>query len=375
MSLRPAQPAQPTPPTPSGLPVQALRSRRSPQPGQPTQRVWPGWQTLARVVSVLTELRSMAAGAGAAMLLAAATSAGAQDLRALQAGPLRSQPTPQAAPVAQVAAGQRLQLLQMKGGWARVQDSASGAASGWLRASQLDMAGAAFGSAARVDSGRSAANNTAVPLGVRALPAPVHGTRYGASSAGDAGGAAGLPRRHALIVNLRGGVGSASAATSASALMLALGWQTPLDQIVLLRDSDVSRESLQDNVRELHAQIKPQDQLLLQWSGRVDPEAPGCALAGASASGTLSLAELLDWLQPVQQRSGSLLLLLASATPLDEAAWRRCASHVVNVSGELAATPVLTRGGVRLLLSSGSDAGDTQAARQQLQQLLVSSVN
>jgi Caspase domain/Domain of unknown function (DUF4384) len=190
----------------------------------------------------------------------------AQTFNVLQPAPLRADRSPEAAPLTQLAKGQGVGLLQMSGGWVQVQ---VGSAKGWLRASQLDLAGAEVAAVSRLETGRRASGASAVTLGIRALP----------------------PRnnRHALII----GVGTYRADPArpvtplagvthdiASAMTIARMLQVPADNMTVLRDAAATRDGVQQALRDLDSRMRPGDRVFFYWSGHgsryFDPAEEGC---------------------------------------------------------------------------------------------------
>src|ERR1700712_4126133 len=171
----------------------------------------------------------------------------------LQAAPLRSERATSAQTLRTLNAGQAVNLLQMSGGWAQVK---AGDATGWVRASQLDLAGAEVAAASRLETGRRASGATAVTLGVRSLP----------------------PRdtRHALIIGIGEYAFDASRPVSslagtphdiASALAMAHMLQVPNDNITMLRDAAATHDAVQQAIADLDARVRPGDRVFIYWSG------------------------------------------------------------------------------------------------------------
>lgn len=234
----------------------------------------------------------------AAAALLSALPAAAQTMRVLQAAPLRADRSSETA-LAQLAVGQNVTLLQMSGGWVRVQ---SGKQQGWLRASQVELPGADVAEASLRESGRRANGANAVTLGVRSF-----GLRNG---------------RHALIVGLgnyrRDPKRPMPPLTGmpqdmASALAMALRLEVPREQMTLLRDSAATRDGLRAALRELATQLQPGDRVFVYWSGQ------GAKLADGAAACTDALlpydlqavapADFTAWLQPVLDKAAKVLFV------------------------------------------------------------------
>jgi len=256
--------------------------------------------------------RPLAAWAGPLVLAVAATvflalaplPAAAQPVTALQATLLRAERSASAEPRGQLATGQALELLQLSGGWAQVQVMVPGGAlRGWVRAGALDMAGAEAAASSRIDTGRLAAHNTAVPLGVRALP----------------------PRatRHALIVGVGQYLADPARPVPAlagvphdmrSALAMARQLQVPTDNITLLRDGAATRDNVQQALAELATRVQPGDRVFVYWSGHgsryFDPAEGGCVETLVPHDlKDISNRQFAQWLQPVAGKAEKLMVV------------------------------------------------------------------
>jgi hypothetical protein len=245
-----------------------------------------------------------AIGVGA-LLAALAGAASAQSMRLLQAQALRADRQSTSAAQAQLAAGQVVELQQLAGGWAQVRWADRGAATqlGWVRASALDLGAAAVGAASQQDTGRLAAGNTAVPLGIRALPARAN--------------------RHALIVGVGQYQVDAARPVPAlagvqhdmnSALAMARQLQIPTDNITLLRDAGASREGVQQALRELEARLQPGDRVFVYWSGhgsRYYDEAEGGCVETLVPHDLrdISNKQFGQWLQPLARKTEKLMVV------------------------------------------------------------------
>jgi len=243
----------------------------------------------------------------AALLLATslAPSAQAQSVKLLQAQALRAERQSSSAAQAQLDAGQQVELQQLAGGWAQVRGAERGKAPllGWVRASALDLGATAVGAASLQDTGRLAAGNTAVPLGIRALP----------------------PRsnRHALIV----GVGQYQADPArpvpalagvqhdmVSALAMARQLQIPTDNITMLRDAAATREGVQQALRELDARLQPGDRVFVYWSGHgsryFDAAEGGCVETLVPHDlRDISNKQFASWLQPLARKTDKMMVV------------------------------------------------------------------
>jgi len=248
--------------------------------------------------------RAALAGLAAAVLLACAAPAAAQAVKALQATPLRAERSASAEPRGQLASGQAVELLQLSGGWAQVQTLGTGSSGrGWVRAGALDMAGAEAAATSRIDTGRLAANNSAVPLGVRALP----------------------PRsnRHALIVGVGTYLADPARPVPAlagvphdmrSALAMARQLQVPTDHITMLRDSAATRDNVQQALAELATRVQPGDRVFVYWSGHgsryFDATEGGCVETLVPHDlKDISNRQFAQWLQPVASQAEKLMVV------------------------------------------------------------------
>ena len=258
----------------------------------------------------------------AALGLIALTSAlplAAQTLRVLQAAPLRSERSVDAPLLINLAAGQAVTLLQLSGGWARVQ---AGGTPGWLRASQLELPGADIAAVSQRETGRRQDGATAVTLGIRGVPTPRD--------------------RHALII----GIGTYQADASrqwpalpgvshdmVGALAMSRSWRVPPEQVTLLRDGDATREGVRQALRELVDRVQGGDRVYFYWAGlgsrQLDVGTGGCVE-------TLLPFDLRDigprdweqWLRPLAAKSVTFIFIqdgggsptVASAGPAARAA-------------------------------------------------------
>lgn len=242
------------------------------------------------------------------LVLASALPLAAQTLQVLESTPLRSQRSGDAPALASLGAGQCVTLLQMSGGWVRVQ---AGSAQGWLRASQLQMPGAVVAAASQRETGRRQDGATAVTLGVRGGPlheqhALIIGIgQYQADQARPVTALAGMP--HDMV----------------SALALAHALQVRMDRVTLLRDGDATREGVQRALRELHDRSRTGDRVFVYWSGRGSRRPDG---VGGACVETLVPHDLLDigqdewaqWLRPLAAKAGR-LMVIQDTSPLPAA--------------------------------------------------------
>jgi hypothetical protein len=202
--------------------------------------------------------------------------------------------------VAQLPIGQEAELLQMVGGWALVKVNND---RGWVRASALEMPGAQAGAAAMAETGRRASGNSAVPLGVRALP----------------------PRsnRHALIIAIGEYKKDASRPVDSlqgvkhdvgSALQMARYFQVPAENITLLRDAAATRAGVEKALQELQARVQPGDRLFVYWSGHgsryFDAAAGGCVETLVPYDlQDINNRQFADWLKPLGDKADKMLVM------------------------------------------------------------------
>lgn len=226
----------------------------------------------------------------------------AQAVTMLQAAPLRAERSAVAEPRAQLASGQPVALLQLSGGWAEVQ-VAGGAQRGWVRASSVNMADAEVAAASRLDTGRMAANNHAVPLGVRALPPRAN--------------------RHAFIVGVGEYVHDPARVVPAlagvphdmgSALAIARHLQVPTDNITMLRDKAATRDNVQQALADLARRVQPGDRVFVYWSGHgsryFDAAEGGCVETLVPHDlKDISNRQFAQWLQPLAGKAEKLMVV------------------------------------------------------------------
>ena len=212
---------------------------------------------------------------------------------------LRADKLPSAAVLGNLAAGSKLTVLSLEGGWALVE---SGRQQGWVRAGALQMP-AGTSSAAGMASGRAAQGGPAVALTIRSLGAP---------------GA-----RHALLVS----VGRHAdpevpplpgiAADRDSALQIAQALQVPARSTRLLADEQATTEAVRKGFFELGARVREGDRVFIhlaaQGSQQAEPGgvcAAGLLLHEGGRGGFLANAELAQLLQPLLRRTDKVFVLI-----------------------------------------------------------------
>jgi hypothetical protein len=247
-------------------------------------------------------IRKSLHGLVGAALLAAAASASAQEVRLLENAELRSQASPAAPVVASWRAGQRVQLVELRGGWAQVRD---GSTSAWLRASALETGPAGYAAVSALETGRRASGNQVVSLGVRTYPAP-------------------RLNRHALIV----GVGAYQADPARrvdslpgvkhdllNALVVARYLQVPIENTTLLKDEAATRAGVATAMGELAARMNPGDRVFIYWAGhgsRYRDSAEGGACIESLVPFDLkdvSNRDFAGWVKPIGDKADKMLVM------------------------------------------------------------------
>lgn len=235
-------------------------------------------------------------------LTRAQTASPGQLLTALRATELRGDKLGSAPTLAPLAAGAAVKLLSSEGGWALVETAEGPAARGWVRASSLNWtAGASRVSG--MSSGREAAGNTALTLGVRSIPARVN--------------------RHALIISISR---YADAATpplpgaridKESATQMAHAMQVPDSNIRYLQDEQATGANIRAALNDLTRRVQDGDRVFIHFSGHGtrynDPAAGGCVEAllayDGGTSGTITNREMADLLQTITSRTDKLFVM------------------------------------------------------------------
>jgi hypothetical protein len=202
--------------------------------------------------------------------------------------------------------GATVRITSVEGGWVMVEaNSDKGRVSGWVRASALNMqAGASV--VAGLSSGREAAGNTAVTLGVRNVPPLV-------------------PRinRHALII----GVGTyedplvpplpGTKLDKVSATQIAQAMQVPDGNIQYLHDSQATVSNIRSALNNLNDRVQDGDRVFIHYSGHgtryKDPQAGGCVEAllpyDGMSKGMISNTEMASLLAQITQKTDKLFVM------------------------------------------------------------------
>jgi hypothetical protein len=232
--------------------------------------------------------------------IAASQGQSATTLRAVE---LRGDKLPDAPVLRTLPAGTPTRILSLEGGWAMVDAGAApGHERGWLRASSLNPA-APLLAAASLATGRDAAGNQAVTLGVRSLPA-----RHS---------------RHALIIGIsRYADPSISSLPGAhidreSATQMALAMEVPPSNIRYVQDEQATGDGIRRALRTLGQDVRDGDQVFIHYSGhgtRVnDTGGAGCVESllahDGGVSGTITNREMADLIKPISDKTDKLFVM------------------------------------------------------------------
>ncbi len=239
-------------------------------------------------------------------LSASAVWAQGQSATLARASELRADKLASAQVLASVPSGAAVRVTSLEGGWALVEaTAATGRVSGWVRASSLNLQ--AQGSAlAGLSSGREAAGNTALTLGVRSIPQPA-------------------PRvnRHALII----GVGRyadpavpplpGTRMDRYSATQMAKAMQVPEDNIRYLQDEQATGQNIRAELEGLAKRVQDGDRVFIHYSGHgtryADAQTGGCVEAlmpyDGMNKGTLSNQEMAKLLGDMSRKTDKLFVM------------------------------------------------------------------
>ena len=235
-----------------------------------------------------------------------APTAFAQNASVMRPTEIRAEKLASSAVLVQVNQGATVRVTSVEGGWVLVEaNSDKGRVSGWVRASALNMqAGASV--VAGLSSGREAAGNTAVTLGVRNVPPLV-------------------PRinRHALII----GVGiyedplvpplPGTKLDKVSATQIAQAMQVPDGNIQYLHDSQATVSNIRTALNNLNDRVQDGDRVFIHYSGHgtryQDPQAGGCVEAllpyDGMSKGMISNTEMASLLAQITQKTDKLFVM------------------------------------------------------------------
>ena len=235
-----------------------------------------------------------------------APTAFAQNASVMRPTEIRAEKLASSAVLVQVNQGATVRVTSVEGGWVLVEaNSDKGRVSGWVRASALNMqAGASL--VAGLSSGREAAGNTAVTLGVRNVPPLV-------------------PRinRHALII----GVGTyedplvpplpGTKLDKVSATQIAQAMQVPDGNIQYLHDSQATVSNIRTALNNLNDRVQDGDRVFIHYSGHgtryKDPQAGGCVETllpyDGMSKGMISNTEMASLLAQITQKTDKLFVM------------------------------------------------------------------
>ena len=244
--------------------------------------------------------------AGFWSLLFLATGAGAQNATVSRAAELRSEKLATSSVLSPVSAGVAVRVLSVEGGWVLVEtNNPSGKVSGWIRASALNMQAGAS-AVAGLSSGREAAGNNALTLGVRGIPT-----------------AAPRINRHALII----GVGRyadpsvpplpGTKLDRYSATQMAQVMQVPDGNIQYLQDDQATGDNIRAALKGLNERVQDGDRVFIHYSGHgtryEDPQAGGCVEAllpyDGMSKGTITNKEMANLLASITQKTDKLFVM------------------------------------------------------------------
>ncbi len=216
---------------------------------------------------------------------------------------LRGDKLASAPALASLAAGASLRLLSSEGGWALVETTSGGpSARGWVRAGTLNWSAGAS-RVSGMSSGREAAGNTALTLGVRKMPPRVN--------------------RHALIISISRYADAAIAPLPGaridreSATQMAQAMQVPDGNIRYLQDDQATGDNIRAALNDLTRRVQDGDRVFIHFSGHGtrydDAQAGGCVEAllayDGGNRGTITNREMADLLKTMTQRTDKLFVM------------------------------------------------------------------
>ncbi len=186
----------------------------------------------------------------AALTLLSASLYAAELLTVTRSTELRQDRFLDAPTVANLNAGQQVELIKSEAGWVLVKN---GKDKGWLRAMYLKSdVGPAVASIASVEGGRSGKNNVMSTTGVRSIP---------------------KASRHALIIGIgeynMPGVSSLKGVSKdmETAKDIAMAMSVPESNIQFLRDKDATAEQIRSALQKMNERVQPGDRVFIYYSG------------------------------------------------------------------------------------------------------------
>lgn len=235
-----------------------------------------------------------------------AMGATAQNATVSRPAELRSEKLASSSVLTPLAAGTSVRVVSVEGGWALVEmSSAQGKVAGWVRASALNMQASAS-ALVGLSSGREAAGNNALTLGVRGIPT-----------------ATARINRHALII----GVGRyadpsvpplpGTRLDRYSATQMAQVMQVPEGNIRYLQDDQATGENIRAALKSLNERVQDGDRVFIHYSGHgtryEDPEVGGCVEAllpyDGMSKGTITNKEMAGLLASITQKTDKLFVM------------------------------------------------------------------
>ena len=264
------------------------------------------WRVALSVAQFVSWLALGAALGGSAQAEVSAVKLAGSVTTAVRATELRADKLGTAAVLRTVAAGSRLRLLSVEGGWALVEadllDKAAPRLTGWVRASAVDLQ-AGSSAASAMPSGRESAGNTALTLGVRSLPPRVN--------------------RHALIIGISRYADAhtpelpGTRIDKESATQMATAMQVPASNIQYLEDAQATGDNIRKALRELTDKVQDGDRVFIHFSGHGtrynDPVAGGCVEAllayDGGTHGVLTNREMAELLKPLTNKTDKLFVM------------------------------------------------------------------
>lgn len=254
----------------------------------------------------MTLLRNCLASASLCFASALASSAPTL-LSLIRTTELRADKLGSAAVLQELPSSASVRLLSVEGAWALVEvggaeGHVASRPTGWVLASSLDWkagASAVSGTA----SGQELAGNTALTLGVRALPA--------------------RSNRHALIIGISSYADPATSRLPGvridreSATQIARSMQVPTENIQYLQDAQATGDGIRKALAALTDRVQEGDRVFVHYSGHgtryLDPASGNCTEAllayDGGQSGLISNREMASMLSGITNRTDKLFVV------------------------------------------------------------------